>query len=79
MKLLKRIHNRSILELQDLQEEVLTEIQRRKVIVWGGPDASADEPQPAPAAYSAEPDFPATLPVPNRRISRNPRRLRRAA
>ncbi len=36
MKLLKRITNMSILELQELQEAVLTEVQRRKAIVSGG-------------------------------------------
>jgi hypothetical protein len=79
MKLLKRINNMSILELQNLQEAVLTEIQRRKVIEFGGPGDESADPEPADAAPVAESDGPSTLPLPNRRVSRNPRRLRRAA
>ena len=71
MKILKRVHNMSDLELQDLQEAVLTEIHRRKAIESG-------EPMPATVPLAA-PDLPLTLPIPDRRVSRNPRRLRRAA
>ena len=83
MKLLKRISNMSILELQELQEAVLTEIQRRKFNVLGGPAVEsvdrAPTAAPAPATSTEEPEVRNTLPLPNRRVSRNPRRLRRAA
>ena len=78
MKLLKRITNMSILELQDFQEGVLTEIQRRKATVSGGPAVESAEPELA-LAPAAEPDLPDTLPGPGRCVSRMPRRLRRAA
>jgi hypothetical protein len=73
MKLLKRVHNMSVFDLQDLQEAVLTEIQRRKAIVSGGPAVEST------ASPATEPELPDTLPGPGRRISRMPRRLRRAA
>jgi hypothetical protein len=80
MKLLKRITNMSIDELQELQEAVLTEIQRRKAMLSGDPAIEPIESDAATAApAAAEPDFPPTLPMPSRRVSRNPRRLRRAA
>jgi hypothetical protein len=78
MKLLKRVRNMTVLELQQLQEEVLAEIHRRKVIKFDDPAADSVESEPSPAP-AAEPDAPSTLPLPNRRVSRMPRRLRRAA
>ncbi len=78
MKLLKRITNMSILELQVVQEAVLSEVQRRKAIASSGLTVESAEPEPAPAS-AANPDLPHTLPGPGRRVSRVPRRLRRAA
>ena len=78
MKLLKRINDMSILELQGLQEAVLSEIQRRKANVFGGPAVASVDPELASAPV-AESDLPDTLPGPGRQVSRMPRRLRRAA
>ena len=77
MKILKRIHNMSILELHELQEAVLSEVQRRKAIVGGG--LAVESAEPEQATSPAEPDLPHTLAGPGRRVSRMPRRLRRAA
>jgi hypothetical protein len=76
MKLLKLVHNMSVLDLHELQEAVITEIQRRKALVLGGPAVESAEPEPAAAV---QPEIPDTLPGPSRRVSRMPRRLRRAA
>jgi hypothetical protein len=74
MNLFNQICSLSVRELEDLQSLVLTEIQRRKVIVGDFTGKAAARPTPA----DTDPvDSPATIPVQKR--SQRPLSPRRRA